>query len=63
MGVADEDAIHAWAFAVDAWTVDAGMVMYVGPSRSGALLEVGVVEWHHHLAIVHAMPVRSRFLR
>lgn len=39
------------------------MVMYIGPDRSGLLLEVGVVEWHDELAIVHAMPARPRFLR
>jgi hypothetical protein len=39
------------------------MVMYVGPDRSGALLEFGVVEWHDEVAIVHAMPARAKFLR
>jgi hypothetical protein len=62
-GVAEEDALHAWAFAVDAFTVDAGMVMYIGPDRAGNVLEVGVVEWHDELAIVHAMPARPRFVR
>jgi hypothetical protein len=45
-GVAEEDALHAWASAVDVFTVDAGMVMYIGPDRAGNLLEIGVVEWH-----------------
>ena len=27
------------------------------------LLEVGVVEWHGQIAIVHAMRARPRFLR
>lgn len=62
-GVRDSDALHAWAFAVDAYEVGAGMVMYVGPAESGELLEVGVVEWHDALAIVHAMPAREKFLR
>jgi hypothetical protein len=43
--------------------VDEGVVMYVGPDRAGNLLEVGVVDWHDTLAIVHAMPARPRFLR
>lgn len=63
MGVADEDALHAWAFAIDAYTVSEGMVMYIGPDRAGNLLEIGVVEWHDGLAIVHAMPARPKFLR
>jgi hypothetical protein len=40
-----------------------GLVMYVGPARSGDLLEVGVVEGHGEIAIVHAMRARTRFLR
>lgn len=62
-GVSDADALHAWAFAVDAYTVDEGMVIYIGPDQAGNLLEVGVVEWHDELAIAHAMPARPRFLR
>ena len=44
-----------------AW-LDDGMVMYIGPAHSGALLEVGVVDWYGILAVVHAMPVRDKFL-
>lgn len=62
-GVAEDDAVHAWAFAVDAYTLREGMVMYIGPNRAGNLLEIGVVEWHDQLAIVHAMPARPKFLR
>jgi hypothetical protein len=62
-GVAEEDARHAWAFTIAAYDVGDGLVMYVGPSRSGELLEVGVVAWHDDVAIVHAMPARPKFLR
>ncbi len=62
-GISKEDALHAYAFAVDSFIVDEGMVMYLGADRSGRLLEVGVVEWHDELAIVHAMPSRPKFLR
>lgn len=62
-GVAEEDALHAWAFAVDAFMVGEGMVMFIGPDAGGNLLEVGVVAWHEDLAIVHAMPARPKFLR
>lgn len=62
-GVDPEDAKHAWAFAIDVWHVDEGMAMYVGPNCAGLLLEVGVVEWHETIAIVHAMPARDKFLR
>lgn len=62
-GIAEGDAVHAWAFAIDAYDVGDGLVMYVGPDRAGQLLEVGVVEWHDDVAIVHAMRARPKFLR
>lgn len=62
-GVTEEDALHAWAFALDAYTLREGLVMHIGPARAGNLLEVGIVEWHGELAIVHAMSARNRFLR
>jgi hypothetical protein len=62
-GVAEPDALHAWAFAIDVYILREHMLMYIGPDRAGRLLEVGVVEWHEELAIVHAMPVRPKFLR
>ncbi|WP_276320674.1 hypothetical protein [Phytoactinopolyspora endophytica] len=43
--------------------MDEGMVMYIGPDRSGGLLEVGTVDWYGTIAIVHAMSARDRFLR
>lgn len=61
--VAEDDALHAWAYAVDCFEVAEGMVMYIGPALSGELLEVGVVEWHGELAIAHAMPARKKFWR
>ena len=62
-GIAEEDGLHAWAFAIDVFSIDEGMVMYIGPTRSGDLIEVGIVEWHDLLAVVHAMPARPKFLR
>jgi hypothetical protein len=62
-GVLEEDGLHAWAFAIDVFTIGDGMVMYVGPGRTGGLFEIGVVEWHEDLAIVHAMPARAQYLR
>jgi hypothetical protein len=43
-GVTADDALHAWAIAVDAYDVGEGMIMYVGPDRAGRLLEIGVVQ-------------------
>lgn len=62
-GVAGEDALHAWAFAIDLYDMGEGMVMYIGPDRAGNLLEVGVIDWHGAAAIAHAQPARPKFLR
>ena len=62
-GIAEDDALHAWAFAIDAYDLRDGMVIYLGPVRAGNLLEVGVVDWYEELAIVHAMRARPKFVR
>lgn len=62
-GVDAPDALHAWAYAIDAFMLADGLVMYIGPDRAGTFLEVGLVDWYGELAIVHAMPARPRFLR
>ncbi|MGH2659329.1 MAG: hypothetical protein ACRDHS_06595 [Actinomycetota bacterium] len=63
-GVDDEDMLHAYRNAIDAWALDEGLVMLVGPDRSGALLEIGMVRSGDGTAvIVHAMKARPKFLR
>lgn len=38
-----DDKRHAYRNAIDAWSLDEGLVMLVGPNRSGSsLLEIGV---------------------
>lgn len=64
-GVDDEDMLHAYRNAIDAYALDEGMVMLVGPSRSGSwLLEIGVVRSGDGTrVIVHAIKARPKFLR
>ena len=62
-GVADDDMLHAlrhhWrAFETD----DPDVTMFIGPSRSGAPLEVGVVTDDDGTAVIHAMQSRTKFL-
>lgn len=62
-GVADEDMLHAvrhhWrAFETD----DPAVTMFVGPTRAGAPIEVGVVVDDDGSAVIHAMAARSKFL-
>jgi hypothetical protein len=44
-------------------TDDADVTMFIGPSASGEPLEVGVVDDADGVAIIHAMPARSKFLK
>jgi hypothetical protein len=62
-GVHDEDMLHAvrrhWRAYV---TSDPAVTMFIGPSRTGEPLEVGVLVDPEGAAIIHAMPARSKFL-
>ncbi|MGZ6526611.1 MAG: hypothetical protein ACXVES_05400 [Actinomycetota bacterium] len=63
-GVEDEDMLHTYRNATDAWSLEEGLVMLVGPDRSGAMLEIGVVRAEDGTpVIVHAMNARPKFLR
>ena len=61
-GVADHDMHvlrHHWrAFATD----DEAVTMFIGPSRAGSPLEVGVVDDDAGAAVIHSMPAHSKFL-
>ena len=63
--VDDQDMLHAYRNAIDAWILDEGLVMLVGPSSSGSsLLEIGVVRADDGTpVIVHAMKARPKFVR
>ena len=62
-GVPEESIKHALRNHVDLFDVGDGMTMVIGPDRSGGLIEVGVVERHGDLYVVHAMSARPKFLR
>ena len=63
-GVSDDDMFHAlrhhWrGFETD----DPDVTMFIGPSANAEPLEVGVVDDADGVAIIHAMPARSKFLK
>jgi hypothetical protein len=54
---------NAYRQPIRIWDLDEGMDMYVGPSRSGTILEVGVVLADDGTStIVHAMVARPKYL-
>ncbi len=62
-GVPEDDMLHAvrhhWrAFETD----DPAVTMFIGPSRTGEPLEVGVVSDEEGTAVIHAMRARRKFL-
>jgi hypothetical protein len=61
--ITDDDMLHAHRNFVDAFDLDDGLTMLVGPDTAGRLLEVGVISQDDRDVIVHAMPLRPRFTR
>ena len=61
-GISDEDMQHALRHHLRAFPGDEpGFTMFVGPSTTGELLDVGVVARDDQARIVHAMPARPKF--
>lgn len=61
--IEDADMLHAASHAIASTPLDDDLVMLAGPSRSGSLLEVGVLGLDSDdPVIVHAMPCRPKFL-
>ena len=63
-GVAAEDIRHATRNAVRRITMDDDLTMLIGPTRDGALLEIGVLDLNGEDAVnIPAMPLRPSFRR
>ena len=62
-GLSDDDILHAYRNPIRVHSLDE-LEMLVGADRSGRMLEVGVVIDRDKQidVIVHAMPMRPRFL-
>lgn len=61
-GVVDEDILHAYRNPIRRFELDDDLMMLVGASRAGGLLEVGVVVGDPDPVVVHAMKCREKFL-
>ena len=61
--MADDDMSHAIRNAMKGFDVDE-VLMFIGPARNGALLEVGVLDFDgDDPVIIHAMALRREFYR
>ncbi|MEY2755372.1 MAG: hypothetical protein RJB65_1730 [Actinomycetota bacterium] len=54
--------LHAYFHPVRVFQLD-DLVMLIGPSTSGALIEIGISASADRDVIVHAMSARSKFTR
>ena len=61
-GLPDDDMLHAYFQPVRVFQLD-DLVMLIGPSTSGALIEIGISASVDRDVIVHAMSARSKFTR
>jgi len=61
-GVLDADLLHAYAHPIRVFQMD-DLTMIIGSTRTGALIEVGVVSTESCDVIVHAMLARPKFTR
>lgn len=53
--------VHALRHQWRGFETDPDVTMFVGPSANGEPLEVGVVDGEDGIAIIHAIPARSKF--
>ena len=62
-GVSDEDILHAYANPIRVFELDDGFMMLIGANPAAVLHEIGVADATTGPVVVHAMPVRERFLK
>ncbi|WP_068427003.1 hypothetical protein [Piscicoccus intestinalis] len=67
-GIDDDDILSAYAFVIGSFVDERGprpLVMLVGLSTSGAVLEIGVVDRPDYgiICVVHAMTARPETLK
>ena len=61
-GIHDDDMLHAYRHPTRVLVLD-DLVMLIGASRAGQLLEIGVRNADGIDFIIHAMPARAKFIR
>ena len=62
-GVGENDIKHALEFPMRHYDLDDDRVLVLGPDTKARLLEVVVAEPDGDARVIHAMPIRPRFIR
>ena len=60
-GISDKDMMHAFRNAIAVFDLDE-LLMTIGPSTTGQLIEVGSIPESDRSYIIHAMNARKKFL-
>ena len=61
-GLTDRSILHAISIAFRVVRIETDLVLIIGPDENGQLLEVIVVDPDDDARIIHAMPLRRRFM-
>ncbi len=62
-GLSDRSILHAISIAFRVVRIETDLVLIIGPDENGQLLEVIVADPDDDARIIHAMPLRQRFMR
>ena len=62
-GLSDRSILHAISIAFRVVRIETDLVLIIGPDDNGQLLEVIVADPDDDARIIHAMPLRQRFMR
>lgn len=62
-GLTDRSILHAISIAFRVVRIETDLVLIIGPDENGQLLEVIVSDPDDDARIIHAMPLRQRFMR
>lgn len=61
-GLTDRSILHAISIAFRVVRIETDLVLIIGPDENGQLLEVIVADPADDARIIHAMPLRRRFM-
>ena len=62
-GITDAQILHALHNPIRFAPINDEVSMVIGDDGSTGLIEVGMVDRHDRLVVIHAMPARAKFLR
>lgn len=61
-GLTDRSILHAISISFRVVTIEPDLLLIIGPDENGQLLEVVVADPDDDARIIHAMPLRRRFM-